>query len=265
MTLRFGCTACGRCCHDLRLPLSLREAQSWLQRGGEVELLTDAAPALPTQPDDPRSRYRRERALAGVSGGLAVTVNLTLAATFSGPCPHLLPTMRCGAYADRPSTCRIYPAELLPGRLVDPDTKACPPEAWDPSGPPLLSPDGRPADPDVARAARQARADGLADVAGKAQLAQLLGINTAALENEGLAVHRRPASALMAALGTACSMPAGPPEHTEWRFISPSAITRTMIEDAGAIATAAAQSTDTSFLSFGPVAQQHFETHEQPT
>lgn len=265
MTLRFGCTACGRCCHDLRLPLSLREAQSWLQRGGAVEILTDAAPALPVQPDATRTRYRRERALAGTSGGLAITVNLTLAATFSGPCPHLLPNMRCGAYADRPSTCRIYPAELLPGRLVDPDAKTCPPEAWNAAGPPLLRPDGQPADPEVARAARQARADGLADVAGKARLAHLLGIDTTALENEGLAVHRRPGPALLAALETACSIAPGAAEHTEWRFVSPFATTRIMIEEAGAIATAAAQSPDTSFLSFGPIAQQHSEIHEQPT
>lgn len=110
MTLRFACTGCGRCCHNLRLPLSLREAVSWLERGGEVELLADAAPITSDVPSDLGEAWRRQRALPAVSGTLPIAVNLTLAATFAGPCPHLLPNMLCGAYDERPNTCRIYPA-----------------------------------------------------------------------------------------------------------------------------------------------------------
>lgn len=251
MTLRFSCTACGRCCHDLRLPLSLREALNWLERGGEVEILADAAPVLAEQPDDPGVTYRRERALSATSGKLAIAVNLTLAATFSGRCLHLRSDMRCGAYDERPNTCRIYPAELLPGRLVVPGTKACPPEAWSSPGPTLLSREGRPADPGVARAVQQARANGLADVAGKARLARLLGINTSALENEGLVVHRRLKPELLTALETVVSGSIGPLEPLEWQFVSPSSKTRRLIEEAGAIALSVVELENASFLPFG--------------
>ncbi|WP_338000302.1 hypothetical protein [Burkholderia gladioli] len=44
MTVHFSCTMCGRCCHDLRLPLSIDEALAWLARGGEVQLFCDAIP-----------------------------------------------------------------------------------------------------------------------------------------------------------------------------------------------------------------------------
>ncbi len=158
MTLRFACTACGRCCHDLRLPLALGEVPNWLERGGEVEILADAAPFLPEQPNDPGATYRRDRALLAASGNLAIAVNVTPAATFSGPFLHLRSDVRCGASDERPSTCRIYPAELLPGRLVVPANKACPPEAWGSSGPSRLSRASRPTDLDVARAVKQAQA-----------------------------------------------------------------------------------------------------------
>jgi hypothetical protein len=31
----FNCTACGQCCHNLKLPLGIAEAVDWLRRGGQ--------------------------------------------------------------------------------------------------------------------------------------------------------------------------------------------------------------------------------------
>ncbi len=232
MSLRFACTACGRCCHDLRLPLSLREARDWAERGGTVELLADATPAL-DEPFDETIAYRRERALPARSGALAIRVNLTPVARFAGPCPHLLPNMYCGAYEERPNTCRIYPAELLPGRLVDPQAKSCPDEAWADGGP-MMEQRGVPADTTVAAAITDARAQALADVTGKAHLARLLGIDRTALANEGFVVHRPEAAALLAALAIAIEAPAAGDD--DWRFASPSPETRALVAEAGAVA-----------------------------
>jgi Fe-S-cluster containining protein len=226
MTIPFSCTACGRCCHDLRLPLSVREAIDWIARGGTVELLCDAAPAN-DDAADPASAYRRERSLAGVSGTLAIRVNVTLAATFTGACPHLLPSMWCGAYEARPNTCRIYPAELLPGRVVDPPSKLCPPEAWDGRGLPLDQ---------QAHAVAEARAAALADVPHKQRLVALLGLDIAALSNEGLMIHRPDLVVLADALA-ASSDAADEVEPHHWRFATRSAATAALIADAGGVTT----------------------------
>lgn len=235
MSLRFACTSCGRCCHDLRLPLSISEALRWLDRGGTVEILADAAPQIGDADADPNlaAGYRRERALRGRSGTLPILINLTLVATFSGACPNLLPSMRCGAYDVRPNTCRIFPAELLPGRVVDPASKACPPEAWNAQvgaggAGPLES------DTSIDRAIRAARDASLADVPGKQNVARMLGIKTVGLSNEGLVVHRRPSAALKRAIEIACKGAFPRDDERSWRFASPTPEIRRMVVDAGA-------------------------------
>ena len=35
--INFECTACGKCCHYLRLALTIAEAIVWLERGGHME------------------------------------------------------------------------------------------------------------------------------------------------------------------------------------------------------------------------------------
>jgi hypothetical protein len=44
MDIDFDCTMCGKCCHDLRLPLTVTEAIAWLERGNDVQILCEALP-----------------------------------------------------------------------------------------------------------------------------------------------------------------------------------------------------------------------------
>lgn len=233
--LRFGCTICGRCCHDLRLPLSIAEAIAWLERGGHVEFLCDAAPALPHAPGSPEA-YRAERAVPAMSGDLPVLVGVTLTAVFTGPCPNLLPDMMCAAYDVRPDVCRIYPAEVRPERAINPAAKLCPPEAWDDAQPPYTNETGRVTDPTTARAIASTRANGPADVPAKARLLDLLGIDAAALANEGFAIWQPESGALLAALHAAQSHVA--PVEPRVAIISGREETRAMIREAGAVGAA---------------------------
>lgn len=232
--LRFGCTACGRCCHDLRLRLSIDEAARWIDRGGTVEVWCDA---LPTAADfsAPDMAQYRARAFAARSGTLDIVVGMLLVATFTGPCPNLQPDMRCGDYAGRPNICRIYPAEIVPGQLPNPEEKRCPPEAWSPGQPPMFDDRARIAD-EVTRAAIEAAATAnVAEVSARAHLAARLGIATAALRHEGFAAFRPQPDELLAAL-RACRETGDALAAPSWRITSPSANTRRMIEDAGATA-----------------------------
>lgn len=232
MPLAFSCTGCGRCCHDLRLPLSLAEALAWIGRGGTVELLCDAAADTGHAPDDPVSAYHHHRGFAALSGTLPIRVRLQLIASFAGPCPHLGPDMACTAYEARPAACRIYPAEVIPLRAVEPAAKLCPPEAW------VEAPETAQVEFDATTrdAVATHRARSLVDVACLPLLAVRLGIDVVALRNEGYAVHRLAADRLAEVLRMAMHEPpwALPRPDTGWRFTSPRAATRDMIAAAGA-------------------------------
>lgn len=247
MPITFSCIGCGRCCHDLRLPLSVAEAIDWIVRGGEVEILCDALPDMAASGAsayaDVQARHRAERAVPGISGALPLAVSITLVAAFSGACPHLLPDMRCGAYHERPDACRIYPAELRPGLALVPAAKACPPETWN-ADRPVFADEAGVRDPETAAAIARARAAGPADVPAKARLAALLGLDRAALVNEGLVVWRIPPAALLAALRAALIAPlradtaagtgADPAPAGRWTIVAQRPTTLAMIADAEA-------------------------------
>jgi Fe-S-cluster containining protein len=127
MDIDFGCTICGKCCHDLRLPLAVTEAVAWLERGNDVQILCDASPWLEEPPEDNlQAVHRRRRSFAAMSGSLLTRVVVILAGAYAGPCPNLQPHMRCGIYEQRPLVCRIYPAEIIPFVELTPMHKACP-------------------------------------------------------------------------------------------------------------------------------------------
>ena len=195
-TLHFSCTLCGKCCHDLKLPLSVSESISWLRRGGVVQVLTEAMP-WPVEPpaDDGPAQHKRRRSFAATSGNQPIRVIVTLAASFDGPCPHLRDDMRCGAYEARPRVCRIYPAEVNPYVKLMPTGKACPPQAWTEQHP-AFERAGRILDDQTVEIIRQSRDADAQDAPLKERFVALLGYTKAALSNEGFAVYTpQPAAA----------------------------------------------------------------------
>ncbi|MDB6084618.1 MAG: hypothetical protein JWN43_2499, partial [Gammaproteobacteria bacterium] len=135
MSVHFECTQCGKCCRDLKLPLTAAEAVQWLGSGHQVQIICDALPWVeelpPDHPDGQRAAHRKRRSFGVMSGTVPTRVVVILAANLAGACPNLMADMRCAIYERRPLVCRIYPAEINPFVVLEPEKKACPPEAWD--------------------------------------------------------------------------------------------------------------------------------------
>ena len=230
MDIDFGCTMCGNCCHDLRLPLTVAEALAWLGRGNEVQILCEALP-WPEEPaaDNLQAAHKRRRSFAAMSGSLATRVVVILTGAFAGACPNLQADMRCRIYEERPFVCRIYPAEINPFIQLEPANKGCPPEAWTPGLAPLMRA-GQLVDATTVDLIARSRAADAADVPVKQRLCALLGIDVAALANEGFVVHSPSREALLAALrevsavvgsGDASAEDASPSAAAPvWRFVS---------------------------------------------
>ncbi len=204
--LDFACTGCGGCCRDLRIPLTIDEAIAWLRRGGHVELLCDPMPWL-EEPEagNAFAAYKRARSTPASSGTLPLRVTAVLAASHAGPCPNLRDDLRCGIYDDRPLVCRIYPAEINPFVPLAPPGKQCPSDAWQQA--PLLR-GGTLVDAATAEHVARSRTASETETPLRARLCEMLGIDTAAVANEGFAVHAPPADALLAALTAVRAAPA---------------------------------------------------------
>ncbi|TDN61925.1 YkgJ family cysteine cluster protein [Paraburkholderia sp. BL10I2N1] len=235
MDIDFECTMCGKCCHDLRLPLTVTEAVAWLERGNDVQILCDALPWPEEPPEDNlQAAHTRRRSFAAMSGSLPTRVVVILAGAYAGPCPNLLPDMRCGIYEQRPLVCRIYPAETNPFIAPTPMYKACPPEAWTPGLPPLLRA-GRLIDAGILPLVQQLRDANANDVPIKQQVCALLGINQAAVSNEGFVAHSPDRVNLLAALRQASNEPAVPTLSPTWRFVSKRRTTVDVLVSVGAL------------------------------
>jgi Fe-S-cluster containining protein len=217
--LHFGCTRCGKCCHDLKLPLTVAEATLWLAEGSEVQIICEAVP-WPAEPgaDDLAAAHRRRRSFATLSGALPTRISVILAANFSGACPNLEADMRCAIYERRPLVCRNYPAEINPFIRLDPAKKACPPEAWT-EDQPLLLRDGRVMSDPIRQNSQLARDTEALDVQVKRRLCSALNVNAAALANEGFVVYSPQRAVLLTALRRAIDDSDQTPEGG-WRYIS---------------------------------------------
>ncbi|MEK6291225.1 MAG: YkgJ family cysteine cluster protein [Paraburkholderia tropica] len=203
MSTHFSCTMCGHCCHDLHIPLSLAEARVWLRDGGDVQLFCEALPWLDEPPaDDGYAAYKRARSFAAMSGTLPVRIVPMVVAAFDGPCPNLLPDLRCGAYDHRPRVCRIYPAEVNPFVPFAPSAKGCPPPAWE-SRYPVFEIGGRYVDETVQADIALRRHSDVADVPAKRALCDELGVRMAALGNEGFVIVKPGSEAMDAAIAAA--------------------------------------------------------------
>ncbi|KVF78152.1 hypothetical protein WS75_00055 [Burkholderia sp. FL-7-2-10-S1-D7] len=253
----FSCTGCGRCCHDLRIPLTVAEATAWLRRGGHVELLCDAMPwPVEPAPDDAFAAYKRARSSPALSGSLPVRVTTLLTASHAGPCPNLLDDMRCGIYDERPLVCRIYPAEVNPFVPLLPDGKQCPPDAWQQTP---LTRGGTIVDAHTRENIARARAASEAETPLRARLCAALGIDTAAVANEGFAIHAPPADSLLAALSAlddARATAAAEPAPTAWTLLTNRRATDDTLRSVGASSQLATDEADTRcrYLGFHPAA-----------
>lgn len=207
MDLSFACVQCGKCCHDLKLALSVDEAFRWATSGHQVQILCEATP-WPSEPDetDTARRFKADRSFQAKSGELPVRITMILVAAFDGPCPYLMPDMLCGNYADRPRVCRIYPAEIAPHIALKPSNKICPTDAWSNEGP-LIIRDGELLDLEVRILIEEHRAAMADDAAIKSQLCSELGISIAALANEGYVAHSPSPSHLVDAIRKASNGP----------------------------------------------------------
>lgn len=223
----FACTQCAKCCHDLRLPLTIDEAIEWLVRGGTVEVLCEAMPWLAEPPPhDVGAAHKRRRSFVASSGELPIRVIAILTAAFEGPCPNLQHDHGCGIYAERPLVCRIYPAEINPSVVFDSRRKACPPEAWATGLPPLVRA-GRFVDAHTIGLIERSRETDANEVPLKAELCRGLGVDRAAVSNEGFVVYSPQAGRLLEALRAARRQSTEDPvsarlsaAEVQWRLVS---------------------------------------------
>jgi Fe-S-cluster containining protein len=240
MPLHFSCTLCGRCCHNLRLPLGLAEARNWLRQGGDVELFCEAIPWPQELPvEDLVAQHKRKRSFPAMSGTLPVRVIVSLLATFVGACPNLQSDMTCGIYERRPMACRIYPAEVNPFLAVDPAQKLCPPEAWE-SADVLQTDAGEWVDATVAEAVQSRRGSEYREAAAKARLCVVLGIAAAGLTNEGVVTYKPDRSRFVEALDmletldAAAAVAPTQPDLLTWTMVSHRQQTLGLLRSAGA-------------------------------
>jgi Fe-S-cluster containining protein len=214
--VHFTCNGCGKCCHDLRLPVGIEEALSWMARGGEVQVLVSAAPWVrEPAPDDAVARYKRERTFLARTAGVPIRVSALLVAAFDGACPFLLPNMLCGGYEERPRVCRIFPAEVNPRSLISPAGKPCPPEVWTEDNE-LFAQDNIAVGHENQALIASVRQSTIDEVAAKERLCAVLGVDIAAIEGEGYAIYKPGAAALQVALAEDVAVA----EPTVWRIVS---------------------------------------------
>jgi Fe-S-cluster containining protein len=220
MDLRFECTMCGQCCRNLKLPLTVQEAQAWLDDGREVQVLCEAMPwRVEPATHDALAQHRRRRSFEARSGALPVRVVAILAASFAGDCPNLGESQQCTIYERRPMVCRIYPAEIRPGLQIVPAHKACPPEAWSAQRP-VFEHQGELADASLRALVERSRDADARDVPTKQRLCEALDLRTAALSTEGWVIHTPRAQDLAQALRRAQAAQGAPIGAGDWALVS---------------------------------------------
>lgn len=238
MDLHFECTQCGKCCHGLRLTLSVDEAIAWADNGHCVQILTEALPCHAGDAgDNAQAGYDKARSFPAVSGEMPLRIAAVLVAFHENACPHLQPDMRCGNYAARPRICRIYPLESRPFMKVSPERKLCPAEAWASSHPRLLGGDDI-ADLVSAKIVADHRRVLTDDVPVVAAACEALKISEAAFANEGFAVHQPDAQCLSAELKRAKSAQIDGQTPRPWTIVTNRGSTRSLLIEAGCVASA---------------------------
>lgn len=199
-----------------------------------MQLFCEAIP-WPQEPDpgNLHAQHKRGRSFSANSGDLPIRVVVSVVASFDGPCPHLLPDMRCGAYEVRPLVCRIYPAEVNPFIELAPAFKACPSDAWATYHPAFLVA-GQVVDTVTALASEKFRVNDFREVSKRAKLCALLRISTASLANEGFVIHSIDGEAMLDALSRVDTVLAEDAGASDWDFVTSRAATRGTLLEIGA-------------------------------
>jgi Fe-S-cluster containining protein len=166
---------------------------------------------------------------------MPIRVVVILAARIDGACPNLLPDLRCGIYQRRPLVCRVYPAEINPFVQLEPQNKACPPDAWA-AHHPLLQHKGAVTDDAVRRDIQLSRDTDEIDAPMKARLCEALNVRDAALAAEGFVVYSPSIATLQDALAQAMAATSAAPDRDPWRFLSNQSGTVESLLAGGAIA-----------------------------
>jgi Fe-S-cluster containining protein len=235
MDIHFGCTQCGKCCRDTKVPLTVAEAIKWLSRGDEVQLLCEAS-AWPEELDgEPRAAHFKRRSFAVMSGSMPARVVVMLVANVVGACPNLLSDSRCAIYEDRPLVCRIYPAEINPLVALKPENKACPPEAWA-KDQPLLQRGGVLTDNVISGDIERSRAADVLDARVKSRLCVALNVAHTAMVHEAVLVYSPTAQTLLSALSIATATDFSQEPAAQWRFVSDQPETLETLAKSGGIA-----------------------------
>jgi Fe-S-cluster containining protein len=219
MEVHFGCTQCGKCCRDTKVPLTVAEAIKWLNRGDDVQVLCEASPWPEALDGDPKAAHFKRRSFAVMSGLMPARVVVMLVANVVGACPNLLFNMRCGIYEDRPLVCRIYPAEINPFIALKRENKACPTEAWA-QDQPLLQLGKVLTDDAMSRDIEMSRAADVFDADLKYRLCLALNLTHTALVHEAVLVYSPTAQTLLSALSLAAATASGQEPVARWRFVS---------------------------------------------
>jgi hypothetical protein len=190
----------------LNIPLSVNEAMRWIARGNRVKILVEAIPWVTDQILLSESLKRKEEiTFTGISGSLAIRVQVTLVAYFSQACPHLNEHNRCGIYDERPMTCRVYPFELNPNIFLNPNNKLCPQEAWSLTDTSEQSIHQKNIQLSIIDAQTQSNINtthqsNINEVSIKQQLCAALGIWSCSLSNDGYLFHQVNQTQLLAHL-----------------------------------------------------------------
>ncbi len=220
----FNCTQCGKCCHDLNIPLTIREAKDWLLRGHKIKILTEATPWINdvSSTDDLLLR-KKSLTFPAKSGKLSIRVLASLVGYFQGKCPNLNSDLNCSIYNSRPLTCRIYPFEMNPNIILNPKNKLCPSDAWQSSESPRSSNTGYQIftiDQDTQSNIKDIYTNNVDNVVAKLLICKELGISTSSLSNDGYLFHFPDQEKLLRILDNLISEDTPPTpdaeDHSQW-------------------------------------------------
>lgn len=197
--VRYTCVTCGICCKDRLVPLTMGEAEQWLERGDDVAVILEAFSPLPEGAETPEYLHNTSRATKVSAGKSDIHVIAIFTGNALKQCPNLRADNLCGIYEERPLVCQIYPMEINPFISISKENKLCPPESWE-SGE-ILCTDGV-ANPPLRALINQSRQADREDAATKVAVCTSLGMNVASWKGDGFVVYFPEREALLAAIQT---------------------------------------------------------------